>query len=88
MPYIRQENREQLDLLLKSLFDIVHQLSVGDLNYIISQILNRYIKSKPITYTLLNSMIGVLECAKIELYNRLVTPYENTKLKENGPVYY
>ena len=34
-----------------------------------------------------NQLIGVLECAKLELYRRLVTPYEDIKITDNGDVY-
>jgi hypothetical protein len=34
-----------------------------------------------------NDVIGALECCKLELYRRMVAPYENTKIKENGDVY-
>lgn len=32
-------------------------------------------------------VIGCLECAKLELYRRVVAPYENRALKRNGDVY-
>jgi broad-specificity NMP kinase len=33
-----------------------------------------------------NAAVGVLECAKLELYRRLVSGYEDTKIIENGDV--
>ncbi len=38
-------------------------------------------------YSKINSLIGVLECAKLELYRRVAAPYENDKIDENGDVY-
>ena len=35
----------------------------------------------------LNAAIGVLECAKLELYRRVVAMYEDGKIKENGDVF-
>ena len=32
-------------------------------------------------------LIGVLECAKLELYRRVAAPYEDDKIDENGDVY-
>ena len=31
--------------------------------------------------------IAALECAKLELYRRLLAPYEDRKIQENGDVY-
>jgi len=39
------------------------------------------------SYAELNEVIGVLECAKQELYRRVVAPYEDGKAKINGDVY-
>ena len=38
-------------------------------------------------YALYNAVIGVLECAKMELYRRQISPYEDRKIAENGDVY-
>ncbi len=56
----------------------------GELNYLISSIIHRAYKSK---YKDLNAAIGVLECVKQELYRRVIAPYEDTKILENGDVY-
>jgi hypothetical protein len=87
MPYIRQNRRKEIDSLYNGLLEVVGGLTHGDLNYIISNLLNRYIEKKEKTYSTYNSVIGILECAKLELYNRLVTPYENIKIVENGGLY-
>jgi hypothetical protein len=38
-------------------------------------------------YAHLNEAIGVLECAKLELYRRVAAPYEDEKITESGDVY-
>ena len=38
-------------------------------------------------YVKLNELIGVLECAKLELYRRVASPYEDEKVESNGDVY-
>ena len=38
-------------------------------------------------YAHLNEAIGVLECAKLELYRRVAAPYEDGKRAETGDVY-
>ena len=35
-----------------------------------------------------NQLIGVLECAKLELYRRLIAPYEDVKIIDDGDVYF
>jgi len=32
-------------------------------------------------------MLGSVEAAKLEIYRRLIAPYEDTKIKENGDVF-
>lgn len=34
-----------------------------------------------------NEVIGVLECAKLEMYRRCVAGYEDMKINVNGDVY-
>jgi hypothetical protein len=60
----------------------------GDLNYTITRLCDAYICARGgVSYTLLNEVIGVLECAKLELYRRVAAPYENKALARNGDVY-
>lgn len=59
-------------------------LSDGALNYCITQLL---FSRGPETYSDLNSLIGVLECCKMEYYRRLVAVYEDGMVEENGDVY-
>lgn len=84
MPYIKQEDRSKKQELASNLADECK--SVGDLNYSISVLMHRFLESKGKNYTNINSLIGVLECAKLELYRVIAAPYEDTKIEENGPV--
>ena len=60
----------------------------GHLNYAITRLCDAYICARGGTsYTLLNEVIGVLECAKLELYRRVAAPYEDEKRRANGDVY-
>ncbi|HOK39385.1 MAG TPA: hypothetical protein PLC87_12045 [Bacteroidales bacterium] len=38
------------------------------------------------TFTTMSQIIGVLESVKQEFYRRVVAPYEEEKIKENGDV--
>ncbi len=86
MPYIDKNKR---DLVVDHLlYALKHEKDVGfkagELNYCITTILNL---TNPKTYSDYNTLIGVLECVKMEFYRRAIVPYENKKIKENGDVY-
>jgi hypothetical protein len=81
MPYVSQEKRVELDHP-----DFEGEVSPGELNYLISELINQYL-GKDYNYSDINEAIGVLECAKLELYQRVATPYENIKREQNGGVY-
>jgi len=83
MPYITKEQRKILDKKTKPLKVFMQD---GELNYVITSIIHAQIHARPFNYTNLNAMIGVLECAKAELYAVVVRPYESKKRMENGPV--
>ena len=85
MPYIK--NREQLDDALKPLLEVLHNLVPGDYNYIITRILHQYvINNGGLCYTNINSVIGILECAKQEFYRVVAAPYEDIKRMENDAI--
>lgn len=79
MPYIKVEDRTRAAL---------DPHTEGELNYAITMFIKNYLKRKEkVSYADYNGVIGVLECAKMELYRRLVAPYEEIKIKENTDVY-
>lgn len=79
MPYIPKEDR--LNLKESS------NLTEGELNYLITRLLNDQINRKGLKYATINSLIGTLECAKLELYRRIAGPYEDKAVERNGDVY-
>ncbi len=81
MPYIPNGDRECIKLGF-------YPMTPGNLNYVITQIIDGYLQRLPkVNYEAINMAIGVLECAKLELYRRIASPYEDQKLHENGDVY-
>ena len=80
MPYIDQDRRAAV------LNDPVKILSEGELNFLITRLLVSWLGKKP-NYSDINAAIGVLECAKLELYRRVAVPYEAKKCHQNGDVY-
>ena len=78
MPYIKQEDRARAWR---------EPQSPGELNFAITCRLQDYITRKGLSYTAINDVLGAIEGAKLEFYRRVVVPYEDEKIKENGDVY-
>ena len=83
MPYISREQRVELDRWLSKLE--LPRWKLGDLNYVITKHL---LNTNPENYQDYDTLIGLLECIKLEFYRRAVAPYEDRKRDENGEVYY
>ena len=86
MPYIHPEDREELDPFIDYLIDQIDYTNMGEINYIITRLCDALL-SNGVRYGKINSLIGVLECAKLELYRRVAAPYEDDKIDDNGDVY-
>jgi len=81
MPYIKKERR--LDFI-----DLMEPETTGELNYCFSTLCIDYLVLKGKSYSTLNDIIGALECAKLEITRRLIVPYEDKKIEENGDVFH
>jgi len=92
MPYIKQEDRKQYDEILNKLRELLSKVpdnkKYGHINYCFTYILKYLfnLEHGPITYNDYNSIIGVLECIKLEYYRKLVSEYEDEKIESNGEV--
>ncbi len=80
MPYIHQITRVALD-------SGCEPQNIGEVNYLITKACKTWLTLRGENYLTYNELIGVLECAKLELYRRVVAGYEDTKIVENGDVY-
>jgi hypothetical protein len=85
MPYVNPEARARIDAGARP-------QDAGELNYAITRIVDAYLgglagEAGRLRYAHLNEAIGVLECAKLELYRRIAAPYEDEKIAESGDVY-
>jgi hypothetical protein len=85
MPYVTSEARHRLDAGDPP-------RNAGELNYALTRLVDAYLAAQAegagrMRYAHLNEAIGVLECAKLELYRRVVAPYEDGKQAETGDVY-
>lgn len=91
MPYIeplpRRKLAPELCALNAKLRDQPKDELDGDVNYIITCIISRVLLPNEPHYVDYEKAIGLLECAKLELYRRKVAPYEDSKRDKNGEVY-
>ena len=87
MPYIKADDRPELDLLMAPIIERIASLPVeaqdGALNYVVTRIIK---STYPRRYFHYNRAMGVLACIQQELYRLVVGPYEDEKIEENGPV--
>ena len=91
MPYVDQENRNVFERAIEMVAaTLAVRRSAGNLNYVITRCVLAHLqhgKTEKPHYKDYNEVIGVLESAKLEVYRRMVAPYEDTKVVENGDVY-
>jgi hypothetical protein len=86
MPYILEQVRTSLNARQRP------PQTPGELNYLITKMVVDYLQRDrewdgTESYGSYNEVIGVLECAKMELYRRRVAVYEDRKAEINGDVY-
>ena len=87
MPYITPEARLQADNELQNSGLSFIPDNAGELNFIVSTLIANYIREHGLKYAVVNEMVGALECAKMELNRVIIGPYEDEKIRDNGPVY-
>lgn len=79
MPYIEEAARARVAELGAT--------TIGELNFEITTACLDYLSRGGESYAAYNGIIGALECAKLEMYRRMVAPYEDKKKEDNGDVY-
>ena len=84
MPYIIKAKRVILDSFVNGIVKKV--ITVGDLNYVITTLILKYLKTEGVRYQTLNAVRGVLGDVKVEFDRRVYVPYETKKRKENGDI--
>ena len=96
MPYIKEDDREELDANIDKLISAIHTIKhsldnphdfsiyLGRINYCFSRIIGGLMGSP--SYNKVAMITGVLENVKQEFYRRAATPYEDLKIKQNGDI--
>src|SRR2546427_8715354 len=89
MPYIAPPRRVQIDPLMKPILDFMlknkDKLTKGDVTYMITKLLVRYVKCKEKNYDSLSNVDGILGTASKEFYRVVTGVYEAKKQLENDP---
>lgn len=80
MPYIPPERRDHLDT------DSVAR-NTGELTFEITRLIDAYHDAHEDNFQTRSEIVSALECAKMEFYRQVVSPYEDKKCEENGDVY-
>ena len=84
MPYIKPDKRTVLAPLVRQLVRNIQ--TPGELTYVLYALMKSTTEKMNVDYSILSSIMGCMECAKTEFYRRIVAPYEDQKIKENGDV--
>jgi hypothetical protein len=82
MPYVKQNQRPRLDRVVDTMESMAVKAD-GDLNYILYAFCKRNIKP---SYNNYKNFCGELRQCATEIERRILAPYEDTKIEENGDV--
>lgn len=86
MPYIQPEERQKFARVEDALAHIEIR-TPGELNYLLTLVVQTYFNDHASNYLGFNDVMGALSGAQQEFYRRVVAPYEDSKIAENGDVY-
>lgn len=81
MPYIAPEDRDDLEPNSTR-----EAMTPGELNYQLTCLVDGYLAGN-LDYQAINDVLGALEGAKLEVYRRVASPYEDRKREINGDVF-
>ncbi len=84
MPYIQQDRRDVFDRALNEL--ALEVRNEGELNYCIYKLSRLIISRTGKSYSSLSMCSSAMEHAKLEWYRKVVAPYEDEKIGENGDI--
>ena len=84
MPYIKDKDRKRLQPGIDLLTDEIR--TVGELNYTVTRLALRFLNHLGVNYSNISNVIGTLTLIPAEISRRIVHPYEDTKIVQNGDV--
>lgn len=86
MPYIAGEDREELDPTSALTGSQREATTPGELTFQLTCLVDGYLAGN-LDFQAIAEVLGALEATKLELYRRIVAPYEDVKIDLNGDVY-
>lgn len=92
MPYISPERRSNIEQNLIEAFEYID--TKGDLCFAIYWLMKAFaeypadkdVVGPAMTFDSASNAVSACECAKLEFYRRILAPYEDKKIEENGDV--
>jgi len=78
MPYILKKDREAAKDMFKD---------SGDFAYKLTTVYLEYLEQNGLRFKYFASLVGVVVLSLLELWRRVICPYEDRKRMENGDVY-
>ena len=81
MPYITRQRRAAIDVMGET------PATKGELTYALYVLALRYIKLKGKSFDTLGDVVAALEQTKDEFQRRIIHPYEDVKMAQNGDVF-
>ncbi len=89
MPYITRPERSFLSSSIHNMINALNEAEFkkGALNYTITRLVHAYLMFHGTRYDTLSDITGVLNDVKTEFERRIIAPYEDKKIKENGDVW-
>lgn len=90
MPYVTPDRRELLaqfdEKNHRFVVSTLNITSPGDLAFVFYRLCQLYVIRNGRKFETLNGIVGVLETTKSEFIRRILAPYEDRKMRENGDV--
>ena len=83
MPYIPFNDRASVEPT-----SAASARTAGELNYQLTILIDKFLLTNGKNYQTMNDIVGALEGAKAEFQRRVVAPYEDQKIDENGDAYW
>lgn len=90
MPYLTDKDKEEIKNSVDYLSDTLERKPIesfaGYINYLNFVFVRRWINKNGKKYFVFAAIIGTLVCCVLEIYRRLIAPYEDSKINSNGDV--
>ena len=88
MPYVDQGSRARLEGIVHAYESALPaDVTPGELNYLITRLLQAFLRRRGLSYQSLNDVRGALDNCASEFYRRVAAPYEDRKIEANGDVF-